>query len=48
MGIFLCRGARHGLSLGGKLSRIEEQERQLLEKHSNSFNSATATDVSYQ
>lgn len=40
------RGARHGLRLNGKLSRIEEQERQLLENYSkSSFNTDTAQDV---
>lgn len=43
----LRRGARHGLKLSGKLNRIEEQERQLLEKYSNSFSSETATEVSH-
>lgn len=28
----ICRGARHGLKLSGKLARIEAQEREMLEK----------------
>lgn len=43
---YLHRGARHGLSLGGKLSRIEEQERQLLANYSDAFDANTATEVS--
>lgn len=39
------RGARHGLSLSGKLNRIEEQERQLLEKYSHNFDSNVAQEV---
>lgn len=39
------RGARHGLSLSGKLNRIEEQERQLLGKYSNNFDSNAAQEV---
>lgn len=37
------RGARHGLSLSGKLSRIEAQEKQLLAKYE--LNSETATNI---
>lgn len=39
------RGARHGLSLGGKLTRIEEQERQLLDKYAKTFSTDNATKV---
>lgn len=31
---FLCRGARHGLQLSGKLQRLEQQEERLLSKQS--------------
>lgn len=42
--IFLySRGARHGLTLSGKLSRIEAQENQLLAQ--NLLNSETATNI---
>lgn len=40
--IFIFRGARHGLKLSGKLSRIEAQEQQIL---TNSLNSKTARDT---
>lgn len=40
--IFIFRGARHGLKLSGKLSRIEAQEQQILAK---SLNTATAQDT---
>lgn len=39
------RGARHGLSLSGKLNRIEEQERQLLEKYSNNLDTDAAQEM---
>lgn len=38
------RGARHGLSLNGKLNRIEEQERQLLAKYTNNFDISAAQE----
>lgn len=41
----LGRGARHGLSLSGKLNRIEEQERQLIEKYSNNFDTNAAQEM---
>lgn len=42
---FPSRGARHGLKLSGKLNRIEEQERQLMERFSGKVHRDTATEV---
>ena len=46
--IFLwsCRGARHGLKLNGKLERIQEQERLLLEKWKKQKESSSVIDQS--
>lgn len=41
--MYIHRGARHGLSLIGKLNRIEAQEKQLMAK--NSINTETAQDI---
>lgn len=41
-----CRGARHGLKLNGKLERIQEQERLLLEKWKKKTGSSSVIDQS--
>lgn len=43
---FYCRGARHGLKLNGKLERIQEQERLLMEKWKKQKGSNSEMDKS--